>query len=341
LETQLQFDAELNEAIPPLAAEFTTTGRVDAMIKLCDSVERHPNAHAGDRINYKKMVAWAVEMQAHSVTQEILDGTQILIRLKNFLKPANPDQHSQKHTPLNLLEELTFILNKWTRGDLSADANRGLLLALPTTDGGTSSARLRIDETWPHRRHDNHFGHGELINGQKFRTRIEISREGGHGPLIAGIAGSVKHGARSIVMGLHNESKREYYADIDRKDKIYYVGTALPENKDSTEPTATNIKDTAASRNQRGLDPTHHTQMLLRSIETQRPVRVFRSYNLAKIVKHKPVKGYRYDGLYGVVRAKLLKKDRQIYRFTMKRLRRDHPDAGGQGPLRGVHLQGT
>ena len=318
----------------PEKAEFITVARVRDMLRYCMGFENKPGNTEAAKKNFWCMVRWAVEALTKSVSQELLDSTNILPCLQLFLEPARPLEHLRKHTPLNLIEDVTIIFRKWTDGDLLADANRGLRLVCPVD--GAGKPRYKIDETWPHRKRDKFYGHGHLVNGQKWVKRIHMSRDGAHGPLIAGISGSTKYGARGVVMGFHDDYKKRYYADVDMGDTIHYIGTALPDLDVDDEPEATNIKDTAASRNRGNRPPTKNTRCLLKSIETGRPVRVFRSYKLAKIVRHKPVEGYRYDGLYRVTRAKLLKKDRQIFRFTMKRLRHNDPASGGQGPLRGV-----
>lgn len=333
-----QGNATLNAIVPPVDAGVTTAERVGRILQYFDRVKVRRAGHDADRADYRRMVEWAVEMQTHSVTQALLNDTQILALLQSFLTPVNPAYHLQKRTPLNLLEELRIIFKKWSRGDLLADANRGLLLVTKMSVAGRPYTRLRIDNQWEHRMRDTFYGNGHLVNGQRWQLRIQLSRDGGHGPHEAGIAGSILNGARSIVMGSHDK-----YADVDMGDRIYYYGTALPKLNipNDPEPVETNIKDTAASSNRGNREETHGTKCLRRSLETGTPVRVFRSYKLSVMVRHKPIEGYRYDGLYRVTQAKLDKKDRQIIKFTMRRLCRNDPASDGQGPLRGVRVQGA
>lgn len=336
--TQPQFNDQLNTAVPPVAANFTTIERVNKFFDHCERLKRHPTPHASDRSDYRRMVEWAIEMQRHSITQTILAATQILPQLQAFLTPANINQHLQKRTPLNLREELDFIREKWARGDLLADANRGIIRTIRQTANRGLRYSEKIDPQWQYRKSDNFYGHGHLKNGQRWLSRFQMSRDGAHGAPQAGICGTKKLGARSIVMGYHDERRNEYYADVDKGWTIWYVGTALSDLNivNDPEPKETNIKDTAASSNRRNRSPTNATQALMKSRQTRTPVRVFRSYYLANIVSHKPKEGFRYDGLYRVVGWECLKLDRQIYRFKMRRLRRNDPEAGGQGPLRGV-----
>lgn len=63
------------------------------------------------------------------------------------------------------------------------------------------------------------------------------------------------------------------------------------------------------------------------SIQTSKPVRLFRSHKLSEINPYRPHQGFRYDGLYTVVSSELLEDERQIYGFELRRL-------PGQGPLR-------
>ena len=328
-----KFDTQLGAAVPPICAPFTIAERVNFMHGYCERLKRHPEAHPSDRSDYKRMVAWAAEMHTHSITQDILTVTQILPRLQAFLAGPGPDHHVQKRTPMNLLEELQVIFRKWSNGDLLADVNRGIVRE--TTTGSRYVERL--DRSWPHSVRDSFYGHGHLVNGQRWFSRLQMSRDGAHGAPQAGICGRKESGARSIVMGLHDEQKHRFYADIDKGETIWYIGTAREALKivDDPEPKETNVKDTAESRNREHRRPTDATQALMKSRRTRIPVRVFRSYKLANIVRNKPQEGYRYDGLYRVVGWECLKKDRQIYRFKMRRLRRNDPASGGQGALRG------
>ena len=131
-----------------------------------------------------------------------------------------------------------------------------------------------------------------------------------------------------------DEKKNEGYADIDLGNVIEYVGTAL---RDEEGLGATNEADPhmhiqgAWDQSATAAKPTACTQAMMRSIETGKPVRVIRSWQMCGIVGNRPVKGYRYDGLYKVIGKTALKERRQIWSFRLKRL-------GDQGPLRGFRV---
>jgi hypothetical protein len=265
-------------------------------------------------------------MLNHSLTPEILVQSNALPVIRNFLEPAQAQLRRNKRVPEHIVEDLTFLQRKWERGDLGILALRGLRQVGPY-------AQLFVDPDWPYALSADFYGDGHLVNGQTWAYRAEMMRDGAHSAPIAGICGKKAKGARSIVMGYHDEVKKDYYADIDIGDgsTIYYYGTALPRRPGDNE--LTNEKDPRTyraeriTRNSRGEGPTSATEALFESYRTRRPVRVFRSFRLAEIVEHKPLEGFRYDGLYTVVAPELVKRERQIYRFKMERI-------PGQGPLR-------
>jgi hypothetical protein len=143
-----------------------------------------------------------------------------------------------------------------------------------------------------------------------------MRRDGAHGASMAGIYGpSVVEGAQGLVMGLHGQNCN-YYADRDEGSRVKYIGTAL-KKKGSSLDTAIMV-DSDDENEEDG--PTNHTRMLMTSVETGKPVRLFRSDKLPDINPYRPLKGYRYDGLYRVVSSELLEEERQIYGFELRRL---------------------
>ena len=79
---------------------------------------------------------------------------------------------------------------------------------------------------------------------------------------------------------------------------------------------------------------TADTQLMLDTVG-KHPVRLIRSSKLNS--KYKPVKGFRYDGLYDVTGYEMLDPPnslRQRYRFTLERRRDQDPIRGGSGPER-------
>jgi hypothetical protein len=118
-----------------------------------------------------------------------------------------------KDVPAHITEDLTYLFRKWEHGDLSILARRGLIQR--REDG-----QWYPDAAWPWARKGDFYGHGHLVNGQTWGSRAEMSRDGAHPPLIAGIAGRQDQGARSVVMGWHDEPNQEFYADVDKGNTI-------------------------------------------------------------------------------------------------------------------------
>ncbi|EXJ95729.1 hypothetical protein A1O1_00853 [Capronia coronata CBS 617.96] len=306
---------------------FATLSEVQVITGLLDKVETRPRMSRALRMAFSMIQDWIRRMQSNSVAEDILTQSHALEHLKHFLSDDNSQLRREKQVPQSMIEDLTIIQRKWENGDLSVLACRGLR---QTRNDGQWSA----DPNWQHARNADFLGHGLLVNGQTWHYRAEMCRDGAHGPPIAGISGTAQDGARSIVMGYHDNVKKEYYADIDQGDKIWYLGTALPRGENDKRPT--NLKDptVVGLRRQRitpgskGQGPTASTRAMVTSYRTGNPVRVFRSFRLAKIVPMRPPRGFRYDGLYTVTDFEILNTERQIYRFVLERL------ATGQGPLR-------
>ena len=66
---------------------------------------------------------------------------------------------------------------------------------------------------------------------------------------------------------------------------------------------------------------------MLKSYESQQPVRVLRSASLPANNTYRPARGIRYDGLYGITSHEILDEGTAMYRFSLVRL-------GGQDPIR-------
>lgn len=305
-----------------------TLTEVQEVAKILDKIRTTPARTLRMCNQFRRLQEWILKAQHNSVSQEALEQSLVLNRLKEFLSDDYAPTRVNKDIPINLVENLTIIYRKWEHGDLSVLARRGLIQS-------REQGQFNPDPAWQYRRGADFFGHGHLVNGQTWNRRSEMARDGAHAPLIAGIYGTPEQGAKSIVMGYHDDSKKEYYADIDEGEHIWYIGTGHRRGENDTEPT--NTKDPVEHEpgmvrlNRHGDDATVGTKALITSYRTKRPVRVFRSFRLAKIVKYRPVKGFRYDGLYKVVGYELLKQHRQIYRFEMIRLDKSEDD---QGPLR-------
>jgi putative restriction endonuclease len=111
--------------------------------------------------------------------------------------------------------------------------------------------------------------------GSRFGTRAELSEAGLHRPRVAGISGSEKEGADSIVLS------GGYEDDEDRGDEIVYTGHGGRDLQTGRQ---------VADQNFRG-----GNRALALSSLNGFPVRVVRKVGAAS---HSPTSVYRYDGLY-------------------------------------------
>ena len=111
--------------------------------------------------------------------------------------------------------------------------------------------------------------------GSRFETRAELSEAGLHRPRVAGISGSEKEGADSIVLS------GGYEDDEDRGDEIVYTGHGG--------------RDTRTGRQVADQNFGGGNRALALSSLNGLPVRVVRGAGAAS---HPPTGGYRYDGLY-------------------------------------------
>ncbi len=117
-----------------------------------------------------------------------------------------------------------------------------------------------------------------ILEGDTFENRIELSIAKVHRPIQAGISGSGKEGANSIVIS------GGYEDDEDFGDIIIYTGQGGRSNTSKIQ-----VADQTLTRGNKGLAI---------SCEKQLPVRVIRGAN--EYSAFAPENGYRYDGLYFV-----------------------------------------
>ncbi|KAK3348618.1 PUA-like domain-containing protein [Lasiosphaeria hispida] len=131
------------------------------------------------------------------------------------------------------------------------------------------------------------FGHNGLVPGYWWPTQLVTLFHGAHGHQVRGISGSKDHGAYSIVI-----SGRSIYGDMDEDtgDEVWYSADNSRKN---------------TSRNSLPAD-SNGSQSLRISLATGSPVRVLRSAGHGAGAAHHwaPSVGYRYDGLYTVVRVR-------------------------------------
>ncbi|KAJ8589530.1 hypothetical protein M405DRAFT_206060 [Rhizopogon salebrosus TDB-379] len=150
--------------------------------------------------------------------------------------------------------------------------------------------------------------------GDKWNSREQCSFAAVHRPLMAGIHGSKKAGAYSIVISCYYED------DKDEGDIILYTGAGgrqrWTDGSDGNPPRRLRL----------GPQVDHQSwddwgnEALVTSRETGNPVRVIRSYK--GVSDYAPVEGYRYDGLYTVVAAWKEKnpQDLDICRYRLERI---------------------
>ncbi len=121
------------------------------------------------------------------------------------------------------------------------------------------------------------FGHiPGYPEGSRFRSRAELSGAGVHRPTMAGVAGSEREGADSIVLS------GGYEDDEDLGEEIVYTGHGG--------------RDWGSGRQVAHQQLTKGNLALARSSIEGLPVRVIRGANLDS--PYAPPSGYRYDGLY-------------------------------------------
>ncbi|KAF4574753.1 hypothetical protein EYR36_006103 [Pleurotus pulmonarius] len=148
--------------------------------------------------------------------------------------------------------------------------------------------------------------------GKTFENRQKCSAYGVHAPWQAGIHGTAEDGAYSVVLS------GGYPDDVDHGDFITYTGSG-----GRTYGTA----DKKAWEGEQTGDQTWTmgNLALKRSFELKRPVRVIRGSGLGS--RYAPAEGYRYDGLYMVVKAEraLGKQGFMMCKFEFSRLPHQPP----------------
>jgi len=155
---------------------------------------------------------------------------------------------------------------------------------------------------------DRVFGHIKGIDeGQLFENRIELSLAGVHRPRQAGISGSQKEGADSIVLS------GGYEDDTDSGDIIIYTG-----HGGRSADTGKQVTDQELTR-----------QNLALAVSCQQglPVRVIRGKTHKSV--HSPEEGYRYDGLFRI--EDYWKEQGQsgfiVWRFRMRKINAENRDS--------------
>ncbi|GAB6026804.1 ubiquitin-like with PHD and RING finger domains 2 [Chamberlinius hualienensis] len=147
----------------------------------------------------------------------------------------------------------------------------------------------------------DHFGH---IPGMKVGTtwkyRMQVSEDGVHRPHVAGIHGSSKSGAYSIVLS------GGYEDDEDRGDEFVYTGSGgrdLSGNKRTNKQSCDQVltkQNLALAMNCNA--PVSERGATAKNWKSGKPVRVLRSDKGRKHSKFSPEEGIRYDGIYKIVK---------------------------------------
>ncbi|KAF6746887.1 PUA-like domain-containing protein [Ephemerocybe angulata] len=142
----------------------------------------------------------------------------------------------------------------------------------------------------------------------KYASREDLFIEGVHGVAEGGIHGRANEGAFSIVVA------GRYDDDDDRGEIIYYTGEGGHSRTSELQ-----IKDQEWVRGNAALRTSKQRNL---------PVRVIRSHVLRS--RYAPASGYRYDGLYKVIKAEQIvgNSGHAVCRFILERL-------PGQGSLPG------
>ena len=229
----------------------------------------------------------------------ILEASNTLQTLTDFFTWMHDNDQHDRFVPQAMRDDLTYLKQKWEVPN-GRDLNLQDMMRRINT---YSSGRRRLDRAFAHPA-ATYFGPGTQINGECWPYRINMLRDGGHNNMEAGVCGTLAEGAYSL--SLSDNSDRLDYADRDIQeiDEIDYVGIKSPSN-----------------------EPTKWTKYLMKSLETRKPVRVYRSWRLPLTNKKRAGDGFRYDGVYTVIAKECLDASHAIWRFTLRRI-------DGQTPIR-------
>ncbi|KAH0606022.1 uncharacterized protein H6S33_004479 [Morchella sextelata] len=192
----------------------------------------------------------------------------------------------------------------WDEDEVADDWEAGgLMRGIKVTSSRTGGRTYSLDPAFP-RRDAAVFGHNGLEVGDWWPYQICALRDGAHGSRMGGIHGRIQGGAYSVVISGNIDYED---TDADQGDTVFYSGSRG------------NRKD----EDMRGSDVppvlTNATMSLIKSEQTGKPVRLFRSQ---KDSRWAPSVGIRYDGLYRVISHVTLTTDdgTGFYRFTLSRI---------------------
>ena len=233
--------------------------------------------------------------------KQVIKGSMLLI--------DGTFQKIEDNAPIDIANIARWLYTRWWRGDTQPDLMRGIKRNMSKTDKSRSHIFYNLDSTYPFRISCKYIGEGPLYNGQWWPLQICANRDGAHGEMEAGIAGTMALGAISIVISGAG------YADIDEGDTLQYCGT-----------TASTLDPT---------EPSYSTKLMRTSLQKGSPVRVLRSAKTTKST-YRPSRGLRYDGLYTISKEEIIEPSTLLYRFTLERAEGQQPICW-QGPSRRPH----
>ncbi|KAH7138661.1 PUA-like domain-containing protein, partial [Dendryphion nanum] len=300
-------------AIPTWYTEIKPDGlKMRALVKSKDTIKRQTIAAL---TSLKECVQRCETTTSPSILQKELNTLRDHVHKAEFLQPDELilrkvrmlDNGLQRIFtapsifPWDLRADALQLYRRWASRIFSIDLLRGINFTKAKAAKRNADS---IDKAW--RTPSPKFnGHGPLIVGQWWPTQLCTVRDGAHGAAQGGIYGEKECGAYSIVLsGGHG------YSDEDFGDRILYNGT---DSKDH--------------------HPTESTQRMIESADrVHLPVRVIRSWNLAKANKFRPVRGFRYDGLYDVLGYRVLDPTKAIYNFELQRCAGQDPIRWEEGP---------
>lgn len=248
-----------------------------------------------------QLVKYFDELRDHVHKAEFLKGVNkyVLYKIHMLDNGLKRIFVSNVNFPWDLRADAIQLWHRWCAQDFSVDLLRGITIS--KTKSGEGRISDKIDKAWANKYSAKYYGQGDLVLGQWWPTQLCTVRDGAHGSAMGGIYGEKGKGAYSIVLSGGN-----HYGDVDEGEQIWYSGTDGKGDMKATE----------------------NTQRMIESCDNvHEPVRVIRSWNLQKSNPYRPLRGFRYDGLYDVIEYKVVDQAKAVHKFKLIRQK-------GQKPIR-------
>lgn len=207
-------------------------------------------------------------------------------------------RHDGFRFPYDIVLDSKALFKKWARQDFDPNIMRGMVTKKTRNEAGKLTKSTSVSKDYGHRAQSGTFGAGDLVSGQWWPVLLAALRDGAHGEAQAGISGVKGRGATSVIVS------GSHYDDKDEGDIVYYCGTE-PQN------------------GEQGM--TADTKLLYENVSTGEPVRLLRSSKLNNL--YSPTLGFRFDGLYDVIRGDPIPGKTDCRRFELRR-------RGNQDPIR-------